>query len=309
MPPKNRSIRSLRDRILPAIFAGLAFFSGSALVIHAADAARLDSSLPAVASVELSNHLHQLRAKVPAGFTIVWQTPFFVIGDESAATVRSRATNTVKWAVDLLKRDFFSRDPASTIDIWLFKDKASYEKHTRQVFHDTADSPFGYYSPQHRALLMNISTGGGTLVHEIVHPFMASNFSACPPWYNEGLASLYEASIEDKGHIRGMVNWRLKGLEKAIQEKRVLAFEKLMALDEPEFYGGNSGYSEHYAQARYLCYYLQERELLVRFHHEFVANAKRDPTGVQTLKKVLKVDDLESFRQKWQEFILKIRHP
>ena len=34
---------------------------------------------------------------------------------------------------------------------------------------------------------MNISTGGGTLVHEIVHPFIEANFPACPPWLNEGL--------------------------------------------------------------------------------------------------------------------------
>ena len=41
---------------------------------------------------------------------------------------------------------------------------------------------------------MNIATGGGTLVHEIVHPFMAANFEQCPSWFNEGLGSLYEQS-------------------------------------------------------------------------------------------------------------------
>jgi hypothetical protein len=258
---------------------------------------------------DYTNHLNRLRAKLPPGFTLVWQAPFFVVSDEPPAMVRSRATNTVHWAVTLLKRDYFTRDPVQIIDIWLFRDKTSYEKYTRELFNDTAASRFGYYSRQHRSLFMNISTGAGTLVHEIVHPFMEANFPACPPWYNEGLASLFEASTEANGHIRGMVNWRLKGLEKAIQEKRVPPFEKLMALDESEFYGGNSGYSEYYAQARYLCYYLQERELLISFHREFVANAKQDPTGVQNLKKILKVDSLESFRMKWQEFILKIRNP
>jgi hypothetical protein len=258
---------------------------------------------------EFTNHLRQLQARLPSGFTLVWQTPFFVVGDEAPATVRLHATTTVKWAVDLLKKDYFQKDPVPIIDIWLFRDKTSYEKHTREIFRDTATSRFGYYSSQHRALFMNISTGRGTLVHEIVHPFMEANFRACPPWYNEGLASLYEACTESNGRIRGLINWRLKGLEKAIQERKLLPFERLMALEEPEFYGGTSGYSEHYAQARYLCYYLQERELLVRFHREFVANAKQDPTGAQTLKKILKVNDLESFREKWQKFILDIRNP
>ena len=32
------------------------------------------------------------------------------------------------------------------------------------------------------------------LVHEMVHPFMDADFPACPAWFNEGLASLYEQS-------------------------------------------------------------------------------------------------------------------
>jgi len=273
--------------------------------IRGAPALRPDEKLP----TDFTNHLNRLRAKLPAGFTWVWQSPFFVVGDEPAARVRSHATNTVNWAVTLLKRDYFTRDPVQTIDIWLFRDKASYEKHMQELFDETPISRFGYYSRQHRSLFMNISTGAGTLVHEIVHPFMEANFPECPPWYNEGLASLYEASNEANGHIRGLVNWRLKGLESAVQEKRVMSFEKLLALGDSEFYGGTTGYSENYAQARYLCYYLQEHDLLVHFHREFVANAKLDRTGVATLRKVLKVDDLESFRAKWQAFILKIRNP
>jgi hypothetical protein len=56
------------------------------------------------------------------------------------------------------------------LSLWLFKDKTSYETHVREIFHDSPTTPFGYYSPAHRALIMNIATGGGTLVHEIVHP-------------------------------------------------------------------------------------------------------------------------------------------
>ena len=62
------------------------------------------------------------------------------------------------------------------------------------------------------------SPGGGTLVHEIVHPFMRANFPACPAWFNEGLASLYEQSAEKDGHIRGLINWRYTALEKAVKD-------------------------------------------------------------------------------------------
>src|SRR6266850_7507398 len=81
-----------------------------------------------------------------------------------------------------LKQDFFTNDPKEILDIWLFKDAASYEKNTRLLFGDAPTTPYGYYSSKDKALIMNIATGGGTLVHEIVHPFMEANFPACPPW-------------------------------------------------------------------------------------------------------------------------------
>jgi hypothetical protein len=123
----------------------------------------------------MAKHLAQLKTRVPQGFTVIVQSPFVVIGDEVPEMVQQRAIRTVKWAVDKLKQDFFKQDPAEIIDIWLFRDKTSYTNHARLLFNDTPTTSFGYYSPVHRALLMNISTGGGTLVYEIVHPFMRAN--------------------------------------------------------------------------------------------------------------------------------------
>lgn len=35
---------------------------------------------------------------------------------------------TVAWAVDRLDASFFRNDPTGLITVWLFKDKASYER-------------------------------------------------------------------------------------------------------------------------------------------------------------------------------------
>lgn len=255
----------------------------------------------------LAEHLAGLR--VPAGFTLVVQPPFVVIGDEPPAQVRLRATNTVKWAVDRLKQDYFARDPDEIVDIWLFRDRASYTNHAWLLFKDKPTTPFGYYSAEHRALIMNIATGGGTLVHEIVHPFMRANFPDCPAWFNEGLASLYEQASDKQGRIYGNINWRFKGLEQAIQAGKLISFQQLMEMSESEFYGGanSTNYNQHYGQARYLCYYLQEKGLLKKFYHQFVANAKGDPTGFNTLKRVLGEDDMAAFQKKWEKFILRLR--
>jgi hypothetical protein len=295
-----------RVPVVVALFAVLNAVSLPHICGAPPDAGGLTSTNSAFAG-----HLAQLQKKVPEGFTVVVQPPFVVIGDESPEMVRRRAMNTVKWAVDKLKQDFFKRDPEEIIDIWLFRDKASYTNHAWSLFNDTPTTPFGYYSAGDRALVMNISTGGGTLVHEIVHPFIRANFPDCPAWFNEGLASLYEASVEKNGHIRGLVNWRFKGLEQAIKDGKTISFQQLTSLTGGGFYGGPDGaaYNQHYAQARYLCYYLQERGLLVKFYREFAANVKRDPTGYNTLKRVLGEDDMQVFKKKWEQFILELRSP
>jgi hypothetical protein len=288
----------------------LALASQVVLVLLAPDtpAAPITTERPQT-NAAFAQHLTQLKEKVPTGFTVVVEPPFVVLGDESPEVVQRRATHTVKWAVDKLKLEYFQRDPAEIIDIWLFRDRASYTNHARQLFQDTPTTPFGYYSATHRALIMNIATGGGTLVHEIVHPFMRPNFPDCPAWFNEGLASLYEASAEREGHIRGLINWRYKGLEQAIKEGRTVTFQRLTSTTEQEFYGGGNGagYSRYYGQVRYLCYYLQEKGLLAKFYRECVAHAQRDPTGYATLQRVLGERDMQAFQTKWEKYVLGLR--
>jgi hypothetical protein len=218
LPVINATIRRANDRT----FA------------RASEAAPLPASFTAA---DFTKHVEQLKKKLPeAGFTIVVQPPFVVIGDESPESVKAHAENTIKWAVDKLKQDYFSRDPKEILDIWLFKDSASYGRNAFGLFGEKPDTPFGYYSSTHKALIMNISTGGGTLVHEIVHPFVEANFPACPPWLNEGLGSLYEQSGEVNGHIHGYTNWRLPGLQKAIKAGTVPSFRFLTSLDTHGFY-------------------------------------------------------------------------
>ncbi|MBT3376567.1 MAG: hypothetical protein HN742_01505 [Lentisphaerae bacterium] len=267
---------------------------------------------PAIAgfsAADYAQHIMQLREKIgkDSGFTVVVQKPFVVIGDENPKAVRLRAERTVKWATKRLKDLYFDKDPADIIDIWLFKDKASYRKHTWELFRDRPDTPFGYASSTHHALIMNIATGGGTLVHEIVHPFVDANFPSCPAWFNEGLGSLYEQSSARNGRIVGLTNWRLDGLQKAIRRKSVPSFKTLTGTSTREFYDEDLG--TNYAQARYLCYYLQEKGLLKGFYHTFRRNATEDPSGYRTLKNVLGVEDMGAFKAQWEAYVLKLRFP
>ena len=272
-----------------------------------ASAPRLATSSSGRTDTDYARHVNELKTRIEDKlqsneFSIVIQRPFVVVGDESEATVRQRSEDTVKWAVDRLKQDFFTKDPNEILEVWLFRDEKSYRKNARLMFGDEPSTPYGYYSTSHKALIMNIGTGGGTLVHEIVHPFVEANFPACPSWLNEGLGSLYEQCGEVAGHIHGYTNWRLPGLQKAISENRVTTFKTLMEMDSGAFYNDDRGVN--YAQARYLCYYLQQKGLLVKFYREFVRNQSSDPSGYKTLKRILGERDMTAFQARWEKYVL-----
>ena len=241
--------------------------------LRAADIPSLSLVSDRLADVSLSEHVAKLRLKAPKEFTILTAPPFVVLGYDSLEIVKQHTRRTVKWAVDKLKQDYFMSNPSEVISIWLFNEDASYQKHAKLIFDDTPTTPYGYYSAVHRALVMNISTGNGTLLHE--------------------------QSAKRNGHIHGLMNWRFTRLEHALREGRLIAFEKLTAMNEREFYGGpdNPNYNQHYAKSYYLCFYLQDMGPLIKFYREFTADIKKDPSRYQILQRVLVEKSMEAFQK------------
>lgn len=249
--------------------------------------------------------LQEVRRQVGEGFGITIVEPFVVASDQSAGDFQD-VCSTVQWAVRILNQDFFSAKPGQMVTIYLFRDEESYRKHTWSMFGETPSTPYGYYSPQRQALIMNIATGTGTLVHEMVHPLLAADFPGVPSWFDEGLASLYEQCRQKDGHIVGLVNWRLPVLQARLNAGRLVPLEELLATTTEEFYDDSQGI--HYAQARYLCYYLQERGLLRDFYRQFREHAAAgDPTGKATLLRITGKTSLTELQDDWLGFVGRLR--
>jgi Peptidase_C39 like family len=256
---------------------------------------------------DYAQHVLALKPMLQPEHTVVIEPPFVVVGDEAPQNVRARASGTVRWAVQHLKQDFFTKDPRRILTIWLFGSKASYDAAIRRHFPDSPDTPYGFYSSEKNALVMNIATGGGTLVHEIVHPFVEANVQDCPAWINEGLGSLFEQSGERQGHIIGLTNWRLSGLQKAIHRKAVPSFHALTHTTRSQFYEEDPG--TNYSQSRYLFYYLQEHGLLLDFWKNYLQDRATDSSGYTTLTKILGEKDLDAFQKRWEAEVLQLRFP
>ena len=222
------------------------------------------------------------------GYTVVVQAPFVIIDDENASMVKRNA-NFMKWTTDLIEQDFFPKRPAKLIEVWLFRNEATYRKGAKQFFNDEPDTPYGYYSTAADALIMNVGPGLGTLSHELVHPYMEANFPNVPSWFNEGLASLYEQPREHLGtdrklHMWGTPNWRLPNLK------------------ADGFY---SAQFDAYAYARFLLQYLQDHGKLHAFYDAFLADPK-DLTGQAALASVVGVD-LATFEAEWRTWVLALK--
>lgn len=251
----------------------------------------------------LKTHLADLGLD---GLSIRIEEPFVVVGDGGDAALTQRA-KTVRWAADHLEADFFDHRPSRILDIYLFGGPKSYRKGTVALTGEEPTTPYGFYSSSIDSLIMDISTGGGTLVHEIVHPYVEADFPDAPAWLNEGLGSLFEQSDERDGHIVGLTNWRLAGIQQGIANGNVPAFAALTAMSDSEFYAEERG--TNYAQARYLMYYLQEHDLLHDFYRAFRAARGKDPTGYKTLVKTLGGKDMKAFQARWERWVSTLQFP
>jgi len=237
-----------------------------------------------------------MRAQLGAGFRYGRAEMFVCAGNLDKQTFNDILSGTIGEGAKLLWKQYFTKKPDYPIRIYLFKDEKTYRAYAKSLFNDTDVSYFGYYKPDKRALVMNIGTGTGTLVHEMVHALMEPDFPDAPTWFSEGLASLYEQCNYTSTGLVGLVNWRLPVLREGLKKKTTLPLNELVATTRAEFLDENLGV--HYAQARYFCQYLQDRGLLRDFYSGFRDGYKKDPTGANTLEKLLK-KPLPEVEQDW----------
>jgi hypothetical protein len=97
----------------------------------------------------------------------------------------------------------------------------------------------------------------------------------------------------------------LRRLQVVIDSGRLPTIKQLCETTTREFYDGPEG--DNYAQARYLCYYLQEKGLLQDFFHKFRTNVATDASGYETLQEVLGNPDMKEFQEAWEEFVMDLR--
>jgi hypothetical protein len=247
-----------------------------------------------------------LRPRLGDECHVAVHSPFVIAGNLGDADLAAWHRRTIAPAAKAIANCYTKAAPSEPITILLFADEKSYRGYAEKLFSDRNVSVYGYYKPSLRTMVMNISTGGGTLVHELTHALVDFDFPDIPPWFNEGLASLHEQCEfrSDEGaiegpFIRGLVNWRLPALQQAIAEGRLRPLEELIGSDD--FRGRLEGLN--YAQARYFCLYMQEQGVLRKFYHAFRDGRKDDRLGLKSARAMFPERSWDELNQAFRRWV------
>ncbi len=266
------------------------------------------SALTAIVSLFLAatyaDEVIEFKKNNPKNFSIQEYKPFIITGNIKAGQMNRIVHSTIKRCATALYNDFFEDKPDYLIKIYLFKDNKSYRYYSKKLFDIKPETPFGYYLSGTNSLVMNIATGSGTLVHELVHALIDYDFPDIPAWFDEGMGSLFEACSCGK-HIYGLLNWRLPILQKGLKANKLLPLKELLATSSDEFYEDEK--NMNYGEARYFCLYMQEKKVLKKFYRLFRDNFDKDPSGLYFVEKVFN-EKIDSIEKKWLKWVKKLRY-
>ncbi len=245
-----------------------------------------------------------LTGELDETFSIATFPPFVVAGNMHAQRLRRIAGGSVLRPAEAMWIAYFDERPDHVITILLFDGEKPYRAWARKLFDDRDVAYFGYYKPDRRTLVMNIATGGGTLVHELTHALIEYDFPDVPTWFNEGLASLHEQCRVEKRRIVGLTNWRLAGLQKAIRADDLRPLRDLVTKDD--FYGRLRGVN--YAQARYFVMYMQKKGVLDDFYGRFREDHEKDDAAVRIVADLFD-RDFETVEREFVAWVKTLRFP
>jgi hypothetical protein len=243
----------------------------------------------------------ELARCLGARFSSIVHTPFVILGDVPASRLEGYYRDTIAPAARALAIAYFDRAPDRPIAVVLVSGDEAYQSCVEKLDGQRRAAFAGYYERRDHRMVINIETGAGTIAHELTHALGHFDFPDMPEWFDEGLASLHEEArfSHDRLRISGLPNWRKRYLLAAIQRGTLRPLESLIG----EAHMRPNQQAIDYAQARYLCLFLQERGLLEPFYRKFRLAVAGDPTGLRTIRALFDVNNLAPIDEEFRNWV------
>jgi hypothetical protein len=231
----------------------------------------------------------------------------FVIAAPGGRRALASAISVSQQALAAYFNGRFDKRPARAISVYLFPTAAPYDAYCKTRDGAACISPYGFYVPGDRRIVMDVAPGIGTLTHELIHPLVEADFPEAPDWLNEGIASLFEHFyFSGPGEIHGAKNWRHPRLVQALrseQERTDASLQAIFALSDEQFRGDKEDLN--YAAARYLCQWLDESEDLWPFYQRWRDHFADDRSGEKSFQAVIGKTPAEA-NATWRAWVLSL---
>jgi hypothetical protein len=256
---------------------------------NGAQAAERPSVPPLDVAADRQARLVRLHNELGADLPVADEDPFLLAGPGWTRASLASVVKLVHDALGALYNDRFTTRPARVVGVYLFPSDTLYQRFCKDKLGEACMSPYGFYRPDARIIVMNAGLGIGTLTHEIVHPLVEADFPGAPTWIDEGIASLFEAPvIPHAGEIHGVKNWRLPRLRHALgspKERDTTRLDALFGMADEAFRDGDEPL--HYAMARYACQWMDDQGKLWPFYRAWRDSKADDPTGARAFASVM----------------------
>lgn len=264
----------------------------------ATEAARRDST-------DLASECRAAAERLQSQYDDSWSfhvvPPYILVGDLSAERLETVYQETVAATTRVLQIDYFDHEPNHPIIVMILSSDESYRRALDRLGQSRRVEYSGLYQREERTIVVNLSTGLGTLAHELTHALAHADFPQMPEWFDEGLASLHEeAEFSTDGlRLEGRDNWRLRFLHEAEERRCWKSLSRLISdpFAEPDVAALD------YALARYLCLFLQERGLLPAFYRKCRRGIGADPTGETALLRVFADKTAEEIDRDFRDWL------
>jgi len=199
----------------------------------------------------------------------------------------------------------FSTRPEEAVTVLLFTSHAAYVAWCAGRCGGPGQEAYGIYFRPAREIAADLSRGAAyvpTLAHEVAHPLLQTDFPRAPLWFEEAVASLYEAPVFARdGSLHGEArNWRHEQLQEALATKagrETVRLDRLFAMTTREFRAIPPGatadkadpveYALHYATARSFAAWMDRLGKLWPFYRAWRDGVDGDPTGDKAFERVM----------------------
>lgn len=241
----------------------------------------------------------------------------FTIADCGAGLNPPQLLERLTQYSDFFAREFGIARPGYAITVYLFRDQWELQR-AAEALHglDLPPRCVGYSDRDDMSLLAWTSPkADGTVYHELFHLWVRSDFGDCPPWLDEGLAAVFEASRVEGEKIVGLDNWRRAELGR--QAERALDLRTLIttnwgtmdAMDHPDDMRDRQSHVATYATARYFMLYAQSQNKLGALYRALQVRTPFDIKGTpeeDTLATVEQVfgESIEPLNTHFREWLL-----